>query len=69
MPYHFILSPLLLLRSVLPSLVSHVKEVVNYSLSTVIANGLLAGGLVPTSLLCRMTIRSAGDEAATLGDF
>ena len=59
----------LLLHSAVPSLVSHVKGVINYSLSTVIANGLLAGGLASMSLLCQMAIRSAADEAVTLGDF
>ena len=59
----------LLLPSVVPSFVSHVKGVINYSLSTVIANGLLAGGLASMSLLCQMAIRSAADEAVTLGNF
>ena len=45
------------------------KGVSSYSLSPVIANGLLVGGLVSMSPLCQMTIRSAADEALTLGDF
>ena len=45
------------------------KGVSSYSLSPVIANSLLVGGMVSMSLLCQMTIRSAADEALTLGDF